>query len=244
MTEQSSDSEDIDEHPIIISLANNIHDSWISILEEYFDAIKVIATEDIGNSRIHPPADDVWNAFTMPYDSIKVVIIGQDPYPSIGKDGLPVAHGYSFSCRYPNPPQPSLKTIFKELKRSIEGFKEPKHGDISAWKDQGILLLNLYLTMTPNSNERHEFWGNVMISIITGLSYKRKNVVFMLWGQKARSLKSNIDDRKHLILEAIHPSPMNSLRKEKFVGCNHFALCNEYLIKHETEPIDWNVEGS
>jgi uracil-DNA glycosylase len=188
----------------------------------------------VNPNNIYPKKSDIFNAFTLNPLDVKCVILGQDPY-----HGPNQAHGLSFSVKEEVNTPPSLRNLFKELKNDL-GIVIPKHGCLEKWKNQGVFLLNTVLTVERGKPKSHENkgWQTFTTSIIKSLSDKRENLVFMLWGNHAKSYKEYIDKDKHLILEAAHPSPYSA---NKFFGCKHFSKTNEYLIKYKKKEIDWNL---
>ncbi|MFZ9295595.1 MAG: uracil-DNA glycosylase [Bacteroidia bacterium] len=202
--------------------------SWASLLAN---------TKSVYQSQnVYPPAALLFNAFnSCPVNKLKVVILGQDPYYNAGQ-----ANGLSFSVPKQLPLPPSLKTIFNELHQDIETFKIPKHGDLTAWAHQGVLLLNAILTVQSKKPGSHKFlnWETWTNAVIQHISLNRNHIVFMLWGNYARKKNIFINPHKHFVLEAAHPSP---LARGAFKGCRHFSLCNSYLKTHHQTVIDWNL---
>ena len=227
---------------LMSSLRNLIPTSWQQLLEielqqPYFDAVeKFITNLDQEDIIYYPPKNKIFQALSIldPRD-VKVVIIGQDPYH--GKDQ---AMGLSFSVPLGQKIPPSLRNIFRELMND-EGINYPGHGDLTKWANQGVLLLNAILTVETKKPGSHAKigWMQFTDSIITQLSSTQANIVFMLWGNFAQAKKSLIDHKKHLILEAAHPSP---LARNKFQGCAHFSKANEYLRSQKRETIDWQID--
>ncbi len=218
-----------------------IEDSWKAHLQgefekPYFAEIRAKYYDAIRTSTILPPPKLLFNAFNLvPFSRVKVVILGQDPYHNVER-GIPQAMGLSFSVPQGVTPPPSLKNIFKELKRDL-GINPPQSGDLSAWARQGVLLLNALLSVELNKPLSHKGFGWEIFtnSVIEILSQRREKLVFMLWGNYARGKRELIDTRKHFILEAPHPSPL----ARGFVGCGHFSKCNEILRQNGIEPINW-----
>jgi len=185
---------------------------------------------------IYPPGSLIFNAFnTTPFDKVKVVIIGQDPYHGPGQ-----AHGLSFSVPNGVPAPPSLVNIFKELKTDM-GIPIPSHGNLSHWAEQGVLLLNASLTVRANEPMSHSKigWVEFTDAAIKTISEKKNNVVFLLWGKFAQEKQLLIDAKKHLLLKAAHPSPFSA--DKGFFGCKHFSKTNEYLQQQHIEMIDWKI---
>lgn len=220
----------------------SIPDSW----NEYFVGLEVNKVyndivEKSNDNEIFPPPEQIFNAFNLfePND-LKIIIIGQDPYHNPGE-----ANGLSFSVNKDIRIPPSLRNIFKELKDDI-GIEMPKHGDLTHWATQGVLLLNNVLTVyrnLPNDNT-HKIWMDVTNTLIKRISAKIPNIVFILWGNNAHKKKkyiSNIELNNHLILEGGHPSPLNRNVKKNFFGKQFFSITNKYLIENDKKPIDWEL---
>lgn len=220
-----------------------IEDSWKENLKdefqkEYFLKIREKYHQAIKVTTILPPPKFIFYAFSLvKFDDVKVVILGQDPYHNI-ENNIPQAHGLSFSVPYGVNPPPSLKNIFKELNRDL-GVKIPKCGNLSNWSKEGVLLLNSILSVEYKKPLSHSHFGWEIFTdkIIETLSQKKENLIFMLWGNYARSKKNLIDTSKHHILEAPHPSPL----ARGFIGCSHFSKCNEILKQNGIKEIDWNL---
>ncbi len=188
---------------------------------------------------VFPPENLVFNAFnSTDFNQVKVVIIGQDPYHGMGQ-----AHGLCFSVPDGIALPPSLKNIYQELELEF-GVKMPESGNLQYWANQGVFLLNTLLTVEQGSPLSHAQigWESFTKICIQLLSKHRNNVVFLLWGSHAQKLSQYIDNQKHLVLKTVHPSPLSAYRG--FVGCNHFKMANDYLIKHNLLPIDWNFQAS
>ena len=186
---------------------------------------------------VYPPAADVFNAFKLcAFDNVNVVILGQDPY-----HGPNQAHGLCFSVKAPVKPPPSLANIYKELKQS-NGLDIPRHGDLTAWAEQGVFLLNTVLTVEDGNAFSHQGigWESFTDHVIAQINAYRDHVVFLLWGAAAQNKQAMLDSDKHTVLCAPHPSPLSAHRG--FFGCNHFNLANEALIAHNQRPIDWALE--
>lgn len=219
-----------------------IESGWKSALYSefsapYFAKIKqhLLEAKNAGKV-IYPPGKLIFNAFDRtPFDQVRVVIIGQDPYHRRGQ-----AMGLSFSVPQGITVPPSLKNIYKELVRSIEGFHIPNHGDLSAWAEQGVLLLNTSLTVEEGHAGSHARigWQQFTNAAITQLSEQRHGIIFLLWGNFAKQKATLIDQNKHHILTAVHPSP---LAGGAFIGCNHFAETNRILQARGEAPINWQV---
>ncbi|HRX93101.1 MAG TPA: uracil-DNA glycosylase [Chitinophagaceae bacterium] len=219
-----------------------IEPSWkealaTQFIQPYFQQIVLhIKTEKSQGKTIYPPGSQIFNAFdTTALDHVKVVILGQDPYHGPGQ-----AHGLCFSVQDGVPPPPSLVNIYKELQSDI-GMTPPGHGNLTAWAKQGVFLLNASLTVRASEPMSHSKigWANFTDAVIKTISDKREHVVFLLWGKFAREKKVLIDQNKHLVLEAAHPSPLSA--HNGFFGCRHFSKANEYLVKNGIEPVNWQL---
>lgn len=220
-----------------------IHPTWKAVLKDQFNKtyfqqiVTFLKTEKAQGKVIYPPGPLIFNAFnTTPFDKISVVIIGQDPYHGPGQ-----AHGLSFSVPTGIKPPPSLMNIFKELEKDI-GIKMPeKYGNLTKWAEQGVLLLNAALTVRagePFSHAKYG-WTEFTDTVITRLSDKKEGIIFLLWGKFAQEKQDLIDETKHIVLKAAHPSPFSA--DKGFFGCKHFSKANEILIKSGRNPIDWKL---
>lgn len=218
-----------------------IQNSWQGILEAEFkkpyfgEILKKLDMLEKSGVEIFPPRNSIFNALNLtPFESVKVVILGQDPYH---KKNL--ANGLSFSVPKSEKIPPSLKNIFKELNADL-GVKIPENGDLSLWAKRGVLLLNAVLSVSSGvANSHKNFgWENFTNAVISAISAKKENVVFMLWGNYAQGKISLINPNRHLILTAAHPSP---LARGAFFGSKHFSKCNEYLKFHGKTPIIWDL---
>lgn len=201
-----------------------------------FERLKAFLVEDRKQNKVFPPAKLIFNAFNLtPFSHVKVVIIGQDPYHGEGQ-----AHGLCFSVPDGIKPPPSLVNIFKEISRDL-GYAVPKSGNLEQWAKQGVLLLNATLTVRANQAGSHQGkgWEEFTDAVIKSISDHLDGVVFLLWGNYAQAKASIIDTQKHLILKAVHPSPLSAHRG--FIGCGHFSKTNEYLLSLGKEPIDWKL---
>ena len=186
---------------------------------------------------VFPPSDEIFSAFeTTPLGSVKVLILGQDPYHEPGQ-----AHGLSFSVRPGIAIPPSLENIYKELHDDL-GLKIPDNGYLDKWARQGVLLLNTVLTVRNHQANSHKGigWEEFTDAAIRALNEQDRPIVYMLWGKPAQSKMSMLDNPKHLILTAPHPSPLSASRG--FFGCRHFSRANDFLEKNGIEPIDWQIE--
>lgn len=202
----------------------------------YFAQIKeFLSTEKANGKAIFPPGPLIFNAFEQtPFDKVRVVILGQDPYHNPGQ-----AMGLCFSVPKNVPVPASLKNVYKELNRDV-GFQIPDHGDLTAWASQGIFLLNTILTVEKKKAGSHTNigWHLFTNAVIRTLSDEREGLIFLLWGNYAKSKKELIDGKKHVILEATHPSP---LARDAFKGCSHFSQVNQLLMKRGENPINWSL---
>ena len=219
-----------------------IEDSWKSVLKNEFtkpyflEAVTFLKTEKALGKIIYPPGSLIFNAFnTTPFSQVKVVLLGQDPYHGKGQ-----AHGLSFSVPEGVKPPPSLMNIFKELHDDI-GMPFPSHGNLTKWAAQGVLLLNASLSVRDNEPMSHSAIGWTLFTdaVISKISAEKKNVVFLLWGKYAQQKQELIDETKHLVLKAAHPSPFSAY--SGFFGCRHFSKTNEYLVQNGIDPIDWSL---
>ena len=217
--------------------------SWSEVLraeqaQPYFQDLQTrIAMARAQGAIIYPPADKVFEALRLtPFEQVKVVILGQDPY-----HGAAQAHGLAFSVPIGTAVPPSLANIYKELATDIDGFQIPQHGHLQHWAEQGVLLLNTVLTVPEALAHAHASWGweTYTDAIIRELSTQRSGLVFMLWGKHAQKKGQVIDRSRHLILEAPHPSPLSVYRG--FYGCRHFSQANAYLTQHGQPAINWQV---
>jgi len=217
-----------------------IEPSWKAILKAefskpYFQQVATfLKVEKAQGKTIYPPGSLIFNAFnTTPFDAVKVVIIGQDPYHGAGQ-----AHGLSFSVPDGVPPPPSLVNIYKELHTDI-GLPIPTTGNLTHWAKQGVLLLNAALTVRANEAASHAKigWMEFTDAAIKKLSDEKRDIVFLLWGRFAQEKQTLIDETKHHVLKAAHPSPLSA--HNGFFGCKHFSKTNELLAKAGLQPIDW-----
>jgi uracil-DNA glycosylase len=216
-----------------------IEESWKKVLgsefeKEYFKTLRDFIHSEYRNKTIYPPAKQIFNAFdSCPFESVKVVILGQDPYHEPSQ-----AHGLSFSVLPPCPPPQSLVNIYKEI-RSDVGTLVSANGDLTDWSRQGVLLLNATLTVEAHKAGSHQNkgWETFTDSAIKALAENREHLVFMLWGSYAQRKGAFIDRSRHLVLQAPHPSPLSAYRG--FFGCKHFSAANAYLISQGLSPIVW-----
>ena len=217
-----------------------IEESWKSVLADEFDKDYFIKLTDfvrgeyLAGKKIYPAAKNIFNAFNLcPFDSVRVVIIGQDPYHEPGQ-----AMGLCFSVPDGITPPPSLVNIYKEIESDL-GRPSPTHGDLTAWAKQGVLLLNSTLTVAAHLAASHagRGWEQFTDAVIRALATRRDGVVYMLWGSYAQRKAEFVDASRNLILKSVHPSPLSAHRG--FFGNHHFSRANEYIIAHGGKPIDW-----
>jgi uracil-DNA glycosylase len=206
--------------------------------KDYFLGIVDLLKIEIESKQvIYPPGPLIFNAFNnTDLKDVKVVIIGQDPY-----HGPNQAHGLSFSVQKGIKPPPSLVNIYKEIENDL-GINMPRHyGDLTQWAQQGVLLLNASLTVRANQPNSHASigWQIFTDAVINMLNSQKKNIVFLLWGNFAKEKGAHIDEGRHLVLKAMHPSPFAA--DKGFFGCRHFSKANEYLVKNGIDPIDWII---
>ena len=222
-----------------------IESSWKEVLKTEFNKpyfqqiVQHIKTERSQKKTIYPAGQDIFNAFnTTPFDKVKVVIIGQDPYHGPGQ-----AHGLCFSVKEGIAPPPSLINIYKELQDDI-GIAIPNHGNLTHWAEQGVFLLNASLTVRAGEPMSHSKigWAAFTDTVIRTLSERRENLVFILWGKFAQEKRILIDESKHLVLRSAHPSPLSA--HAGFFGCRHFSKANEYLVSKGIDPIDWSLPAN
>lgn len=220
----------------------NLEESWNQKLKQeiekdYFKQLCNFIDDEMGNGKvIYPPVDEIFTAFNhTPFDKVKVVIIGQDPY-----HGENQAHGLSFSVKPGVKIPPSLRNIYKELHEDIK-MAIPEQGYLISWADQGVLMLNAVLTVEQGKAGSHhrKGWEKFTDRVIELLNEEKDNLVFMLWGSPAQKKGSKVDEVRHLVLKAVHPSPLSAYRG--FFGCKHFSKANQYLIDHQKNPIDWSL---
>jgi uracil-DNA glycosylase len=216
-----------------------IDPSWKKLLnsefeKEYFLNLAEFIKNEYSSNTIYPAGPLIFNAFNQtPFDKVRVVILGQDPYHGQGQ-----AHGLAFSVQEGVSLPPSLKNIFKELKSDLD-VELPKTGDLTKWAHQGVFLLNSVLTVRKSNPGSHakKGWETFTDSVIKVLSDNKENLVFLLWGNYAISKENLIDEKRHLLLKAPHPSPFSADRG--FFGCKHFSRSNVYLSKNNISTIKW-----
>jgi len=216
-----------------------IEQSWKTVLQEefekdYFAVLTDFVRNEYKARLTFPPANLIFNAFDQcPFDKVKVVIIGQDPYHGDGQ-----AHGLCFSVNDGVAFPPSLLNIFKEIERDL-GIPAPKSGNLIRWAQQGVLLLNATLTVQAHMAASHQGkgWETFTDAVIHKLASEKEHLVFMLWGSYAQKKGAFIDSTRHLVLKSVHPSPLSAYRG--FIGNNHFSLTNQYLKENKEEEINW-----
>ncbi len=220
-----------------------ISNDWLEPLKpefskEYYKKLYYTIMDEYKKHLVFPPADDVFNAYSLtPLKDVKVVIIGQDPYHNVGQ-----AHGLCFSVRPDVEIPPSLVNIYKELQDDL-GCYIPNNGYLVKWAKQGVLLLNTVLTVRAHQANSHRGlgWEEFTDATIRVLNEQDRPIVFILWGTPAQKKKAMLNNPKHLILEAPHPSPLSAYRG--FFGSKPFSKTNEFLIQNQLEPIDWQIEN-
>ncbi len=218
-------------------------ESWDELLKPLFKQermrhLSAFVQQERREHVVFPPQEQVFNAFRLTaLPDVKVVILGQDPYHNVGQ-----AHGLSFSVPNGIMHPPSLKNIFAELTTDIPGFSYPKSGDLTKWAEQGVLLLNATLTVRAHQAASHQKqgWEEFTDQVIAQISKELSHVVFVLWGSYAQKKSVLIDHSKHLVLKAVHPSPLSVYRG--FFGSKHFSKSNAYLEQHGRESIDWQLD--
>ena len=220
-----------------------IEESWKIVLKDEFakpyfqQAVTFVKVEKAQGKTIYPPGPLIFNAFDKtPFTNIKAVLLGQDPYHGYGQ-----AHGLCFSVPDGVTPPPSLINIFKELNSDI-GMAIPKTGNLTKWATQGVLLLNAVLTVRANEPASHSKigWMEFTNAVISKISEQKEGIVFLLWGRFAQEKQVLIDETKHHVLKAAHPSPFSA--EKGFFGCKHFSKTNHYLTQQKQDPIDWNLD--
>jgi len=218
-----------------------IEKSWKALLLEefnqpYFIALKQFLVQEKKTNVIYPPGNKIFSAFNRTsFDQVKVVILGQDPYHGKGQ-----AHGLCFSVPPGITAPPSLLNIFKELNNDLD-IPNPPHGNLESWADQGVLLLNATLTVRANQAGSHQNkgWENFTDAVIKKISENREGLVFLLWGRYAQAKEQLVNDEKHHILKAAHPSPFSA--HSGFFGCRHFSRANKILEEQGITPINWSL---
>lgn len=204
----------------------------------YYKKLYNTVKEEYSTQVVYPPADDIFNAFHFtPLHEVKVVILGQDPYHNVGQ-----AHGLCFSVRPDVEIPPSLVNIYKELQSDL-GCYIPNNGYLTKWAKQGVMMLNTVLTVRAHQANSHQGigWEQFTDAAIRVLNEQDRPIVYLLWGSPAQKKAQMLNNPKHLILKAPHPSPLSAYRG--FFGCKHFSQTNDFLIKNGLEPIDWQIEN-
>ena len=221
-----------------------IQNDWLDAIQPefskpYYKELFEFVKQEYSNTVVYPPADDIFNAFHFtPLSKVKVLILGQDPYHNVHQ-----AHGLCFSV-LPDQPEipPSLQNINKEINDDI-GCEIPNNGYLKKWADQGVLMLNTVLTVRAHQANSHKGmgWEKFTDAVIQAVNEQDRPIVYLLWGKPAQSKIPMLNNPKHLILKAPHPSPLSAFRG--FFGCKHFSQTNNFLIENGLEPIDWQIEN-
>ena len=220
----------------------HIGNEWDALLadeirKDYYLQLREFHKKEYSTNRIYPPMEDIFNALRhTSYSDVRAVILGQDPSHGAGQ-----AHGMCFSVRKGTPPPPSLQNIFKEIKAEL-GYAPPSHGELPAWADSGVLLLNTVLTVREGQANSHrgKGWEQFTDRIIQLLNARQPPIGFLLWGGMARSKAGLITNPNHLVLQCAHPSPLSAYNG--FFGCGHFVKANEFLVQHGMQPINWKLD--
>jgi uracil-DNA glycosylase len=227
----------------MLNLDIRLENTWKQQLTEEFDKpyfsalMQFLAQEKENGKTIFPKENNIFNAYnSTPFNKVKVVIIGQDPY-----HGTNQAHGLSFSVQNGIKPPPSLVNIYKEIKNNYPDFEIPNHGNLETWAKQGVLLLNSILTVEANKAASHQKrgWEHFTDASISKISKNREGIIFLLWGNFAQQKANLIDEQKHFILKAAHPSPFSAYNG--FFGCQHFEKANQLLKQQGKEAINWQL---
>lgn len=219
-----------------------LQNDWVAAIggefkKPYYASLYKFVKEEYSTKVIYPPADDIFNAMHLtPLGQVKVLILGQDPYHNEGQ-----AHGLCFSVRPEVDIPPSLENIYKELQDDL-GCKIPNNGYLVKWAEQGVLMLNTVLTVRAHQAFSHQGqgWEQFTDAIIRAVNAQERPIVYMLWGKPAQGKIPMLDNPRHLILKAPHPSPLSAYRG--FFGCRHFSQANEFLASNGVAPIDWQIE--
>ena len=220
-----------------------MEESWKEVLKNEFtksyfqQIVTFLKTERMAGKTIYPPGSMIFNAFNhTPFNKVKAVMLGQDPYHGPGQ-----AHGLCFSVQDGVAPPPSLVNIYKEIQTDIGAGMNAKNGNLTKWADQGVFLLNASLTVRANEPMSHSKigWAEFTDAVIKKISDEKKGIVFLLWGKFAQEKQVLIDEIKHHVLKAAHPSPFSA--DKGFFGCKHFSKTNDYLVKEGLAPIDWKL---
>ena len=221
----------------------HFENSWDELLKDefkkpYYLRLRQFLINEYRSQVIYPNMYDIFNAMKLTsYEDVKVVIIGQDPYHGINQ-----AHGLSFSVKKGVSPPPSLVNIFKEIKSDVGVDNSGKHGELTKWAEEGVLLLNSCLTVRAGKANSHRGmgWENFTDDVIMLLNQREKPMVFMLWGANAKAKAQLITNPAHLVLTAAHPSPLSAYNG--FFGCKHFSKANDFLVKNGMTPINWSID--
>ncbi len=224
--------------PAATTTGPQIEESWKAVLQDefqsaYFQDLRQFLIDEKQEHVVYPPGPLIFNAFNLcPFDKVKVVVLGQDPYHGPGQ-----ANGLCFSVSNGIKHPPSLVNIFKEMQKDLN-IPYPKTGDLTGWASQGVLLINTSLTVRAHTPMSHQGkgWEQFTDAVIRQLSEKREGVVFILWGRHAQNKRVLIDTSKHYLLEAAHPSPFSA---NGFFGCRHFSKANYLLLQQGKDPINW-----
>lgn len=219
----------------------NIGNEWDKLLQdefrkEYYLRLREFLKAEYSSRNVFPPMNDIFNALRYTsYSDVRAVILGQDPYHGMGQ-----AHGLCFSVKKGVQPPPSLQNIFKELNADL-GITPPNHGELTQWAKSGVLLLNTALTVREGQANSHrgQGWEILTDRVIELLNEREAPIVFLLWGGNARAKAKLITNRKHLVLQCAHPSPLSAYNG--FFGCKHFSRCNDFLMSQGMSPIDWRI---
>lgn len=219
----------------------HIGNEWDALLadeikKDYYLRLREFLKNEYTTRTVYPPMNDIFNALRhTSYSDVKAVILGQDPYHGAGQ-----AHGLCFSVKKGTPPPPSLQNIFKELRDDL-GIDPPNHGELTAWADSGVLLLNTVLTVREGAANSHKGmgWEQFTDRVIQLLNQREQPMVFLLWGGNARAKAGLITNPNHLVLQCAHPSPLSAYNG--FFGCRHFSKTNEFLAQHGIPPINWQL---
>jgi uracil-DNA glycosylase len=222
---------------------SGISNDWLPAMEQefkkpYYAALYQKVLEEYQHTQVFPPSEDIFNAFHLtPLSEVKVVIIGQDPYHNVGQ-----AHGLCFSVKPDVEIPPSLVNIYKELQDDL-GCYIPNNGYLEKWAKQGVLMLNSVLTVRAHQANSHQGigWEQFTDAVISAVNAQDRPIVYMLWGRPAQNKAASVNNPKHLLLKAPHPSPLSAYRG--FFGCKHFSQANAFLEKNGIEPIDWQIEN-
>lgn len=220
-----------------------IDNDWLEAIgdefnKQYYKDLYLFVKEEYSKYVVYPAADDIFNAFHFtPLKTVKVVILGQDPYHNKGQ-----AHGLCFSVKPEVAVPPSLENIYKELQDDLGCFI-PNNGYLKKWAQQGVLMLNTVLTVRAHRANSHQGkgWEQFTDAVIHAVNEQDRPIVFLLWGRPAQQKKAMLTNPKHLVLEAAHPSPYSAQRG--FFGCRHFSKTNDFLIQNKAEPIDWQIDN-